>query len=959
MLDQIRKWEEEILRYWDEHKVYEKVKESLKDKPVFNFIDGPPYPTGPIHLGHSWNKTLKDIVLRFWRMRGYSVVDTPGFDMHGLPIEVQVEKKLKFKTKTDVLSYGVDKFIDECRRLAFNNVKRETEQFKRLGVWMDWKKPYLTVDPTYIDGIWWTIKRMHDLGRLYQGWKVLGWCPRCQTVLAQHEYEYKQKKSPSLYFKVRLLEEENNYIIVWTTTPWTLIGNMVIAVHPDEKYVKVKVGDEVWILSSYQVGAGLLSELGIEKYEILDEFPGRALEGKKYEYPLKEEVPIHAKYEDMARYHTVIVSAEYVKVDEGTGCLHVAPSFGPEDFDIGTSLGLPLIVFVDEKGVFNSDGGFFAGKSVNEVNALVVERLKAKDLVVKYGTILHEYPHCWRCKTPLIFRLTKQWFFKIKDLRDKLVKMAEKTTWIPEWAKALFIDWLKNIDDWCISRQRFWGTPLPVWVCKNCGYYTVIDSIRTAEKLSGKRISDPHRPFIDEVSFKCPKCGAEMRRVPDVVDVWIDSGSVIWSVLPQVKGIHDYSKWDTLEVVLEGKDQIRGWFSALFVLSTILFNKLPYRRVYMHGFVTDERGIAMHKSLGNVILPDEVVEKYCAEILRFYQTISTSPGEDQRFGYGLLSRARTYILIFTNTFNYLKQLAKYHKEVDRDLAIEDKWLISRVNTLIKETTKALESYEIPEYARLLYDFIVEDVSRFYIQIIRERIRDEAEAGKVLHTLKYVLDRFLRLAAPLNPMLAEKVFLSVLKELEGIDVDSVHMLLWPSPDESLINTDLERLFLKLRELIVAVKRLRQEAGIKARWPCYAVYVEDKSLSSLKSVIMRAANVKEVIFDTPPSSNEIKITSTSIGKIGLDVRETKELLAERLLRDLSRHVRAKRKELKLKPIDEIKLYIAGDDAALDLLNSVMENVKKRCGAKEVVRLSSMDKPHGQFEFKGYRIAFRIEK
>ncbi|RLF20769.1 MAG: isoleucine--tRNA ligase [Thermoprotei archaeon] len=959
MLDRIRRWEEEILNYWSEKSVYDKVKSSLKGKPVFNFIDGPPYPTGPIHLGHSWNKTLKDIVLRFWRMRGYDVVDTPGFDMHGLPIEVQVEKKLNFKSKTDVLAYGVDKFISECKKLAFTNVKVETEQFRRLGVWMDWEKPYLTVDPTYIDGVWWTIKRMHNLGRLYQGWKVLGWCPRCQTVLAQHEYEYKQKRSPSLYFKVKLLDEDC-YVVVWTTTPWTLIGNMVIAVHPDEKYVKVKANGELWILSKYQVDSGLLKELGVEKYEVVDEFPGRAIEGKKYVHPLLNEVPIHKELEEKnERCHTIITSAEYVHVDEGTGCLHVAPSFGPEDFEIGTSLGLPLITFVDGRGVFDKDGGYFEGKNVNEASELVVKVLDEKGLVVKYGTIVHEYPHCWRCKTPLIFRLTKQWFFRVKDYRDKLVKLAEETEWIPSWAKALFIDWLKNIEDWCISRQRFWGTPLPIWICEKCGYYIVVGSIKEVEELSGKRIEDPHRPFIDKIVFKCPNCGGSMKRVPDVIDVWIDSGSVIWSVLPQVKGISDYSKWETLEIVLEGKDQIRGWFSALFVLSAILFGKLPYKRVYMHGFVTDERGVAMHKSLGNVILPDEVIEKYCAEILRFYQVISTSPGEDQRFGYGLLSRARTYLTIFINTYNYLSQLAKYHKEVETDLAPEDEWLLSRINSLIEEVTKDLESYQIPDYARKLYEFLVEDVSRFYIQLVRERMRDETEAGKVLHVLKYTLDRFLRLAAPLNPMLSEKIFIKVMKKILGREEDSVHMLPWPSVDKDKVRKDLEEMFNKLREVLTAVKRLRQEVGIKARWPCRALYIEDKSLSPLREVILRAANVKEVIFETPREDKHIKTCSTTVGTVGLDVKETRELMAERLMRDISRHVRAKRKELGLRPIDRIKLYIAGEKEMLNLLNDVMDELKERCGADEVVTVRELPKVHDKVEFKGHIVQFYVEK
>ena len=942
LIDKVREIEVEILRFWDREKIYDKACSLCKGGEVFKFLDGPPYPTGPIHLGHSWNKVMKDILLRFWRMRGYRVNDIPGYDMHGLPIEVQVEKLHGFKRKTDIEKYGIDKFINECKAFALNNAKRETAQFKRLGVWMRWSKPYYTLDPTYIEGVWWTIYLMHKKGRLYRGYKVLGWCPRCQTVLAEHEYEYKLKTSPNFFFKVRLEGEDQTYLVIWTTTPWTIIGNMLIAVHPDEEYVKVDVGGEYWILSKVKYEE-LLARFGIEEYSVIEVFKGSKLEGVRYIHPLMEEVPLHAKLRRKnPRYNTVITSKEFVEITKGTGCLHVAPSFGPEDFELGLKYGMPIIEFLDESTRFKDEAGIFKGLTPDEATLKVVNILREKDLYVKLEKIQHEYPHCWRCKTPLIFRVTRQWFFKVSDLRDTLVKMAEKTNWIPSWAKRQFIEWLANINDWCISRQRYWGTPLPIWICSKCGYYEVIPSIAVLEMKSGLKITDPHRPYIDKVTYKCPKCGGIMRRIPDVVDVWVDSGSAIWATLPQTKGIKDYSKWETLDFIIEGKDQIRGWFSALFVLATVLFNKLPFKTVYMHGFVTDERGVAMHKSLGNVILPEEVIEKKCAEVLRFYQVFSTSPGEDQKFGYKLLTKAEDYIRVTLNTYTYLVRLSEITSENKEDLQPEDKWLISRINTLIEDVTKLLEEYQLPTYARKLYEFIVDDVSHFYIQIIRDRLLDPNEAGKVYYTLKYALERFLLLMAPLSPIIAEYIYRQMISRILEKKADSIHLLPWPKPNREEIDKELEEIMTEIKALWATVRRIREAVKIKLRWPCLKLYVSSTRLKPYEELIKRVANVKTVEFKEPPPEKHVVVDKYEIVrdneriivKIGLDIKETDELIAERIVRDISRHVRAKRKELKLKPLDKIKLTIEADEAIIKLIKKAEGMLKVRAGAEEVV-------------------------
>jgi len=961
----LRRWEEEVLNYWQEKEIYEKVRQQTYGKPIFRFLDGPPYPTGPIHLGHSWNKTMKDIVLRFKRMRGYHVIDTPGYDMHGLPIEVQVEKKLGFKTKSDIIEYGVKNFIEECKELALSNAQIETNQFCRLGVWMDWKKPYMTIHSSYVEGIWWTIKLMAEKRRLYRGWKVLGWCPRCQTVLAQHEFEYRTKESPSLYFKVQLKEQDNVYLAIWTTTPWTIIGNMLIAVHPNEEYVEIKLPNgEHWIFAKARMKQGLLEELGIDEkdIEVVRVIKGKELEGLKYKHPLLEEVPLHEKYsKENDKYNTIVTSEEFVSVEEGTGCLHSAPSFGPEDYEMGMKYNMPIVQFLNEKAIFDEDGGKFKGMTINEATQKVVEVLERKGLLIKIGKIKHEYPHCWRCKTPLVYRVTRQWFFKVRDCREKLIERAKETTWIPSWAKNLFIDWLSNIDDWCISRQRFWGTPLPIWICEKCDNYEVIGSIAELEALSKTKVKDVHRPEIDEVTIVCPKCKGKMRRVPDVVDVWIDSGSAIWAVLPQISYGKNFNEWDTLDFILEGKDQIRGWFSALFVLSVVLFDKIPFKAVYMHGFVTDEKGMAMHKSLGNVIAPEEVIRKTGAEVLRFYQVSATSPGEDQRFGYSLLRRAQTYVNIVINTYNYLRQLANYYAkdEMKDNLKPEDLWLLSRVNELIRKVTSMLESYDLPNYARALYDFIVEDVSHFYIQLVRERIRDPEEAMKVLYSLKYALWRFLILMAPLNPMLAEKIYQEFMKELVHEKVESIHMIPWPEVEIELIDEELDRRIELIRELSVVVKHLKQEARVKARWPCKALYIPSKELIDFKDLIMRVANVKEVIFKEPPRLEYVKIQETTLGPIGLDISETKELKAERLMRDLARNIRATRKKLGFRPIDPVEIELSGTRELLELLKNIMDEFKERAGARMVRIVDKVKEPHGIVKFSGGTVEFVIRK
>ncbi len=852
--------EKEIFEWWEKNKIYEKAKKLREGRPKFYFLDGPPYVTNPIHVGTAWNKILKDAFLRYFRMRGYDVRDQPGYDMHGLPIEVMVEKKLGLKTKKDIETLGIKRFVEECRSYALEHLKILEKQFKDLGVWMDWEKPYMTITQDYIEAEWWVVKKAEEKGLLAEGYMVFHWCPRCETVLSGYEVteEYREVKDPSIYVKFPIEGKNNEYILIWTTTPWTLPANVAVMVHPEYTYVKTKVGDEVYILAEARCEP-VFKEAGL-KYEIIERFPGSQLEGLKYIPPLLEEVDAQKKIRGV---HRVVLSKEFVTLTEGTGCVHSAPGHGEEDFLVGLEYNLPVISPVDNTGKFTSEAGKYAGKLIWDANEEIIEDLKRKGLLLHRGWIVHRYPHCWRCKTPLILRATKQWFIKVPEIRDKLLEENDKVIWVPDWAgKSRFRNWLLNVRNWVISRQRYWGAPLPIWICKKCGKRIVIGSISELKKRAIKMPEefDLHRPWIDEVVLKC-ECGGEMYRVPDILDVWMDSSVASWASLGFPSRKDEFEKWWPADLVLEGPDQTRGWFYTLLVSGYIGFDMAPYKRVLMHGWSLDATGRAMHKSLGNVIYPEEVFNKYSRDALRWYE-LQCTPWEDLRFSMKEVEEVYRALKIMWNVYHFASLYmnldkyspSKYNLEImKKHLQPEDIWILSKTQALVKKATEAMDKLHVHELARALREFIVEDVSRWYIKLIRRRTWIESEDPTkyaAYATLYHVLLTFLKLAAPIIPFITEKLYQEMFRPADKTLPESIHMCDWPKPVEELLDEEVIELMDIAKSIVEASMSARQSAKIKLRYPLSELVVasdEPKvkmAIERFYSIISEQSNVKKI-------------------------------------------------------------------------------------------------------------------
>ena len=882
-------------KFWEEHEIYEKLKERRRGR-KFYFLDGPPYTSSDlIHVGTGWNKVIKDAVIRYKRMRGYDVWDKPGYDCHGLPIEVAVEKALGFRTKRDIEELGVEKFIEECKKLVAKNARALTEQFRELGVFMDWSDPYMTLKDEYIESCWWLVKIAHEKGLLKRGVKVMHWCPRCQTVLADYEVsEYRDLEDPSIYVKFPVRGREREYLVIWTTTPWTLPANVAVMIHPEFDYARVEAGDEVLIMALERV-RDVLDPLGV-KYGILEVVKGRELVGLEYEHPLADEVPAQRRLENAHR----VVPSEYVRREEGTGCVHSAPGHGEEDFEVCSRYGMPVLCPVDDEGKFTEEAGKYAGMRVREANAAIIEDLRAKGYLLREETIVHRYPVCWRCKTPLILRATEQWFIEVSKLKEDMLREAERVRWVPEWAgKSRFRNWLLGVRDWVISRQRYWGTPLPVWICERCGAIFVASS--REELLSRARekaeLPELHRPWIDRLVLVCSECGGDMRRVPDVLDVWFDSGVAFYASLGYPKSRKLEELWP-VDFVVEGHDQISGWFYSLMRVGVLGFGRAPYETVLMHGFALDEKGQEMHKSLGNFVSALEAIEPYGRDSFRLY-VLSNTVWEDLRFSWRGLKEAYGDLNVMWNVYRFASTymlLDRFdpRKKAVSPRSIEDLWILSRLQTLVREVTEYMEGYRLHAAARALRRFIVEDVSHRYIKLIRRRVWVEEEEESKLAayaTLYRVLFDYLRLIAPFTPFLAEYLYQEFFKKMEPELPESVHMLEWPEPDERLRNPELEELAELAFGVIEAGLAARNKAGIKIRQPLSELIVATddaklrKAVDTFSEAVESLVNVRRVRVEKRSYASklikyELKPIYSKLGPAfkGL-TKEIAELLEER--------------------------------------------------------------------------------
>ncbi|MEM1779753.1 MAG: isoleucine--tRNA ligase [Desulfurococcaceae archaeon] len=848
--------EEKVLRFWDEIKLYEMIKaRNALGKMQFNFVDGPPYPSGDVpHLGTAWNKILKDMVLRYWRMKNYKVFDKPGYDCHGLPIEVKVEQKLGIRTKREIEEkIGIERFIEECKKLALTNLQAMTKWFKELGILMDWDDPYLTLRDQYIEAEWWLVKRADELGLLEQEQRVVYWCPRCSTTLAEYEVEYHELEDPSIYVKLRVKGLEDTYLVIWTTTPWTLPANMFVMINPNEPYVKVKVGNETWILAKQRIYS-VMKECNIDRYEILEELPGSELIGYAYEHPLEDLVPLQR---ELSKYHVAYPAPEYVSMYEGSGIVHAAPGHGFEDFEIAKRYRIDLIACpVDEEGKFTKETGKYSGMYVRDANEHIISDLRERKALIWAGSIKHKYPVCWRCKTPVILRATTQWIIRISKLKNKIAEEVRKVDWIPPWALDRIMNMIENLQDWVISRQRYWGTPLPIWLCPN-GHKVVIGRSSELEKLGGFKPRELHRPWIDQVVLKCPICGHQMRRVPDVMDVWFDSGVAFYASKghPDELGSSDI----VMDFITEGHDQTRGWFFSLLRAGVLGFNIAPYKVVLVHGFMLDEQGREMHKSLGNYVGTDEAISAIGRDPLRLWLA-SNTVWEDAKFSWRELKEtirdldilwntavfAHTYMSLDNfNAENYaLKDYVNY-------LRPEDRWIMSRINALISKVDKYMSRYEIHEAVRSIREFFVEDLSHWYIRIVRPRVWVEENVPDkivVYIVLHYILDRLVRLLALVTPFIAEYIYQAMLRKYHS--EYSVNLLQLPEVDEQFIDTELENKMMVVREIYQATSRARSKLRLKLRQPIkrLLVYTDDQlvidAITSLIEVIRQITNAKEV-------------------------------------------------------------------------------------------------------------------
>jgi len=860
--------EEKIEAFWKENDVYNKVKKAREDGLDYYFLDGPPYVSGAIHLGTAWNKIIKDMVIRFRTMQGYNVRRQPGFDMHGLPIEVKVEQALGLKYKKDIEEkVGVENFIKKCREFALTNLKIMTEQFKMLGVWMDWDNPYMTIKNEYIESAWFTLKKAWEKGLLEKDQRVLHWCPRCETALAEHEVrgEYKIREDPSIYVKFPVEEKENEYLLIWTTTPWTLPANLAVTVHPEYEYAKVKVfldgKEEYWIIAKALVER-VLHEAGA-KGEIVEEFKGEELEGIRYVHPFLEEYPRQKEFREKYEWAHRVILGEHVTLGEGTGLVHTAPGHGEEDFEIGKQYGLPIYSPLDDEGRYVE--GKWEGKFVKDADPEIIEYLKEKGLLVKAGTIEHKYPHCWRCKTPLIFRATDQWFLKISKVKDKIIEENDKNvTWYPDWVKIRYDNGVMNSGDWCISRQRYWGIPLPIWVCESCGNVHVVGSFDELKEMSKEPIEkdfhevDLHKPWVDTVVLRCPKCGGDMKRVKDVLDVWFDSGIASWASLDYPRRKDLFERLWPADFIVEGEDQVTKWFYSQQAASVVAFDTVPYKKVAMHGYVLDEKGDKMSKSLGNIIRPEEVVQKEGRDPFRFYMLWATTPWENLRFSWKGLAQVKRMLNILWNVYI----LASTYMSLDKfdptkvnpeelPFREEDRWILSRVNTLIDAVEDGIETFYLTRATRAIEYFVIEDLSRWYVRLIRKRLwieKDDPDKLAAYWTLWKVFDVLLRLMAPFTPYITEEIYQNLIRPFSG--KESVHLEDWPKKDESWVDEELEREMEIVRKIVEAGSAARQRAKIKLRYPVRQILIETedettkKAVERLNYLLKDQLNAKEV-------------------------------------------------------------------------------------------------------------------
>ena len=891
--------EKETVKFWKENEIFEKSIEERKDDPTYTFYDGPPTANGKPHIGHVLTRVIKDMIPRYQTMKGHKIIRKAGWDTHGLPVELEVEKMLGLDGKEQIEEYGMEPFIKKCKESVWK-YKGMWEDFSdTVGFWADMENPYITYDNNFIESVWWALKQIWDKGLLYKGFKIVPYCPRCGTPLSAQEVAqgYKDVKERSAIVRFKLVDEDA-YFLAWTTTPWTLPSNIGLCVNPEETYAKVKAADGY----VYYMAEALLDtvlgrladeEAGTPAYEVLETYKGKDLEYKEYE-PLYD---CAAKVAEKQHKKAFYVTCDgYVTLTDGTGIVHIAPAFGEDDAKVGRKYEMPFVQLVDERGNMSEETPF-AGLFVKKADPEVLKDLESRGLLYDAPKFEHSYPHCWRCDTPLIYYARESWFIKMTDVKDQLIANNNTVNWVPKSiGKGRFGDWLENVQDWGISRNRYWGTPLNIWECE-CGHQHSIGSIEELKSMSDNCPDDIelHRPYIDQVTIKCPHCGKPMHRVEEVIDCWFDSGS-----MPFAQWHYPFENKEIFEdnfpanFISEAVDQTRGWFYSLMAISTLLFNKAPYKNVVVLGHVQDENGQKMSKSKGNAVDPFEALGQYGADAIRWYFYTASAPWipkkfsgklvlEGQRKFMGTLWNTYAFFVLYANIDNF--DATKYSLEYDK-LAVMDKWILSKLNSAVAGVDECLSNYKIPEAAKYLQEF-VDDLSNWYVRRSRERFwakgmeQDKINAYMTLYTALVTISKA---AAPMIPFMTEDIYRNLVCSIDKSAPESIHLCDYPVVDEKLIDKKLEADMDEVLKVVVLGRACRNEANIKNRQPIGKMFVKapEKLDEFYVDIIADELNVKEVEFTDDVShytTYKFKPQLRTVGpKYGKYLGQIKAVLAE---------------------------------------------------------------------------------